>query len=121
MNIELKNRIVLPALASFLLEDGGTITDQTVQHYRRRAEGGPAMVIMEACAVSPEGVVSRNQARIDHDRHIESLARIAAVIKSGGAIPAIQIHHAGRQTSSKVIRQKPLAPSPCRARPCGVM
>lgn len=118
MNIELKNRIVLPALASFLLEDGGTITDQTIQHYRRRAEGGPAMVIMEACAVSPEGVVSRNQARIDHDRHIEGLARIAAVIKSEGAIPAIQIHHAGRQTSAKVIRQKPLAPSPL---PCPTM
>ena len=111
-NLTLKNRIVLPPLASFLIEKGGAITDQAVEHYRRRAAGGPAMVIMEACAVSPEGVVSENQARIDSDRLIEGLARIAVAIRSEGAVPAIQIHHAGRQTSAKVINRLPLAPSP---------
>ena len=111
-NLSLKNRIVLPPLASFLLEKGGGITDQAVEHYRRRAAGGPAMVIMEACAISPEGVVSENQARIDSDRLIEGLARIAAAIRAEGAVPAIQIHHAGRQTSAKVIKRLPLAPSP---------
>ena len=114
-HLELKNRIVLPPLASFLIKQGGGITDETVDHYRRRAAGGPAMVIMEACAISAEGVVSANQARIDEDRHLEGLSKIAAVIKSEGAIAAIQIHHAGRQTSAKVIGRNPLAPSqlPC--------
>ncbi|MDP4858239.1 MAG: FAD-dependent oxidoreductase [Desulfobacterales bacterium] len=111
-NLTLKNRIVLPPLASFLIEKGGGITDRAVEHYRRRAAGGPAMVIMEACAVSPEGVVSENQARIDSDRLIEGLARIAAAIRAEGAVPAIQIHHAGRQTSAKVIKRLPMAPSP---------
>ena len=111
-NLTLKNRIVLPPLASFLIEKGGAITDRAVEHYRRRAAGGPAMVIMEACAVSPEGVVSENQARIDSDRLLDGLARIAAAIKAEGAVPAIQIHHAGRQTSAKVISRLPLAPSP---------
>lgn len=111
-NLTLKNRIVLPPLASFLIEKGGGITDQAVEHYRRRAAGGPAMVIMEACAVSPEGVVSENQARIDSDRLLKGLSRIAAAIRDEGAIPAIQIHHAGRQTSAKVIKRLPLAPSP---------
>jgi len=50
--LTLKNRIVLPALASFMIEDDGSITDKTVNHYRLRAAGGPAMVIAEACAVS---------------------------------------------------------------------
>jgi 2,4-dienoyl-CoA reductase-like NADH-dependent reductase (Old Yellow Enzyme family)/thioredoxin reductase len=109
-NLELKNRIVLPPLASFLIENGGKINDSTIEHYRRRATGGPAMVMMEACAVSPEGIVSANQARIDDDRLLEGLARIAWALKSEGAIPAIQIHHAGRQTSPKVIGRKPLAP-----------
>ena len=105
----------MPGLASFLFENGGKVTDQTVEHYRQRAAGGPSMVIMEACAVSPEGIVSPNQARIDHDRFIEGLSRIAAVLKYEGAVPAIQIQHSGRQTSAKVIGQKPLAPSnlPC--------
>jgi len=111
-NIELKNRIVIPPLASFLIDPGGAITDAAVEHYMRRAAGGPAMVILEACAVSPEGVVSANQARIDDDRLLEGLARIAAAIASEGAIPAIQIHHAGRQTSPKVIGRRPVAPSP---------
>ena len=114
-NIELKNRIVMPGLASFLVRTGGTVTDQTIEHYRRRAAGGPSMVIMEACAVSPEGVVSSNQARIDHDRFVEGLSKIAAVLKTEGAVAALQIHHSGRQTSATVIKQKPLAPSnlPC--------
>jgi 2,4-dienoyl-CoA reductase-like NADH-dependent reductase (Old Yellow Enzyme family)/thioredoxin reductase len=111
----LKNRIVMPALASFLIEDDGSITDKTVEHYRRRAAGGPAMVIVEAHAVSEEGIVSLHQARISEDRFIEGLSRIARVMKSEGALPAIQIHHSGRQTSSRVIKRKPLAPSslPC--------
>ncbi|MGD8344797.1 MAG: NAD(P)/FAD-dependent oxidoreductase [Desulfobacterales bacterium] len=113
--IQLKNRIVMPGLASFLISDDGSITDATVEHYRRRAAGGPAMIIMEACAVSPEGVVSNHQARIDNDRFIEGLHKIAAVMKSEGSTPAVQIHHGGRQTSIKVIKRKPLAPSaiPC--------
>jgi len=108
----LQNRIVMPALASFLIEDDGSITDKTVEHYRRRAAGGPAMVIVEAHAVSEEGIVSLHQARISDDRFIEGLSRIARVMKSEGAFPAIQIHHSGRQTSSRVIHRKPLAPSP---------
>ncbi|MGD9225441.1 MAG: FAD-dependent oxidoreductase [Desulfobacterales bacterium] len=111
-DIQLKNRIVMPGLASFLIGDDGTITEATVEHYRKRAAGGPAMVIMEACAVSPEGVVSANQARIDDDGFIEGLAKIAEVMKSEGSVPAIQIHHGGRQTSIRVIKRKPLAPSP---------
>ena len=114
-DIQLENRIVMPGLASFLIGDGGMICEATVDHYRRRAAGGPAMIIMEACSVSPEGVVSNHQARIDDDRFIEGLSKIAAVIKSEGSVPAIQIHHGGRQTSIKVIKRKPLAPSaiPC--------
>ncbi|MGE5841334.1 MAG: NAD(P)-binding protein, partial [Deltaproteobacteria bacterium] len=111
----LKNRIVMPPLASFLIEDDGSITGKTVEHYRRRAAGGPAMVIVEAHAVSEEGIVSLHQARISDDRFVEGLSRIARVIKSEGALPAIQIHHSGRQTSIRVTKRRPLAPSnlPC--------
>lgn len=102
----------MPGLASFLVRNDGAITDATVEHYRRRAAGGPAMIIMEACSVSPEGVVSPHQACIYDDRYIEGLSKIAAVMKSEGSVPAVQIHHSGRQTSIKVIKRKPLAPSP---------
>ena len=98
-HIELKNRIVMPGLASFLMDKDGSVTERAIEHYRRRAAGGPAMVIMEACAVSADGIVSRTQARIDHDRYVAGISKIAAALKSEGAVPALQIHHAGRQTS----------------------
>lgn len=109
---QLKNRIVMPGLASFLIEDDGSITDKTIEHYRLRAAGGPAMVIVEACSVSEEGIVSPHQARIYHDRFIAGLSRIARAMKAEGSVPAVQIHHGGRQTSARVIKRKPLAPSP---------
>ncbi|MDY7038631.1 MAG: hypothetical protein SV375_21075, partial [Thermodesulfobacteriota bacterium] len=116
-NINLKNRIIMPGLASFLIEEDGSITDKTVEHYKMRAIGRPAMVIVEACAVSPEGIVSPHQARIHDDRLIEGFSRIAHVIRSEGVIPGLQLHHGGRQTSAKIIKRKPFAPSnlPCPA------
>jgi len=105
----------MPALASFLIHDDGSVMDEAVEHYRLRAAGGPAMIIMEACGISPEGVVSAHQARIDDDRYLEGLTRIVQAMKQEGAIPAVQLHHAGRQTSGRVIGCNPLAPSdlPC--------
>jgi len=109
---KLKNRIVMPGLASFLIESDGSIPKEAIEHYRLRAAGGPAMVIMEACAVAPEGIVSPHQARIYDDRFVEGLSKIARSMKGEGAVPAVQLHHGGRQTSAKVIGGLPVAPSP---------
>jgi 2,4-dienoyl-CoA reductase-like NADH-dependent reductase (Old Yellow Enzyme family) len=116
-NCHLKNRIVMPGLASFLIENDGSYSDKTIEHYRLRAAGGASMIIMEAHGVAPEGIVSKHQARIYDDRFIEDLSKVAAVIKAEGSIPAIQIHHAGRQVPARVINRKPFAPShlPCPA------
>lgn len=116
-NCHLKNRIVMPGLASFLIENDGSYSDKTIEHYRLRAAGGPAMIIMEAHGVAPEGIVSNHQARIYDDRFIKHLSRAAAVIKKEGSVPAIQIHHAGRQVPFRVINKRPFAPStlPCPA------
>jgi 2,4-dienoyl-CoA reductase-like NADH-dependent reductase (Old Yellow Enzyme family)/thioredoxin reductase len=113
--LRLENRIVMPGLASFLIEDDGSVTDKTIEHYRRRAAGGPAMVIVEAHAVTPEAIVNPHQAQIYDDRFTEGISKIANVIKSEGAIAALQMHHGGRQVPFRVIKQKPYAPSnlPC--------
>jgi 2,4-dienoyl-CoA reductase-like NADH-dependent reductase (Old Yellow Enzyme family)/thioredoxin reductase len=116
-NCHLKNRIVMPGLASFLIENDGSYSDKTIEHYRLRAAGGPAMIIMEAHGVSPEGIVSNHQARIYDDKFIKDLTRVASVIRKEGSVPAIQIHHAGRQVPFRIINRKPFAPSnlPCPA------
>ena len=107
----------MPGLASFLIENDGSYSDKTIEHYRLRAAGGPSMIIVEAHGVAPEGIVSRHQARIYDDRFIDGLSRIVAVIKAEGSIPAIQIHHAGRQVPARIIKRKLFAPStlPCPA------
>ncbi len=108
----LKNRIVMPALASFLFHEDGSVTDEAIEHYRLRASAGMSMMLVEASSVSPEGIVSPHQARIFDDRFIGELSKIADVIKSEGIIAGIQLHHSGRQTSPRVIKGNPVAPSP---------
>jgi 2,4-dienoyl-CoA reductase-like NADH-dependent reductase (Old Yellow Enzyme family)/thioredoxin reductase len=110
--LSLKNRIVMPPMGVFLVEADGSVTQRTLEYYRQRARGGAGMVMVEASAVAPEGIVSFHQMRIFEESFVPGLASIARVIKEEGARAAIQIHHAGRQTSSKVIGRPPLAPSP---------
>jgi len=115
--LRLENRIVMPGLASFLIEDDGSVTDKTIEHYRMRAAGGPAMVIVEAHAVTPEAIVNPHQAQIYDDRFTEGISKIAGVIKSEGAIAALQIHHGGRQAKALCTLKPPLPhyPGRCRA------
>lgn len=107
----------MPGLASFLIENDGSYSEKTIEHYRLRAAGGPAMIIMEAHGVAPEGVVSDHQARIYEDRFIKDISKAASAIRNEGCVPAIQIHHAGRQVPARVINRRPFAPSnlPCPA------
>lgn len=112
--LSLKNRIVMPPMGVFLVEADGSVTERTLEYYRQRARGGASMVMVEASAVAPEGIVSHHQMRIFEDSFVPGLARIARAIKEEGARAAIQIHHAGRQTSARVIGRPPLAPSPLR-------
>lgn len=112
--LSLKNRIVMPPMGVFLVEADGSVTERTREYYRQRARGGAGMVMVEASAIAPEGIVSFHQMRIFDDAFVPGLASLAKVIKQEGARAGIQIHHAGRQTSAKVIGRPPLAPSPLR-------
>jgi 2,4-dienoyl-CoA reductase-like NADH-dependent reductase (Old Yellow Enzyme family)/thioredoxin reductase len=112
--LQLRNRIVMPPMGVFLIDGDGWVTDQTLAYYGRRARGGAAMLMVEASAVAPEGIVSPRQMRIYDDQYVPGLRKIASLCKEHEVIPAIQIHHAGRQTSAKVIGRPPLAPSPLR-------
>ena len=56
--------------------------------------------MVEATAVEPRGRISPDDMGIWSDDHIEPLARIARFIKQHGAVPAIQLAHAGRKAST---------------------
>lgn len=95
--LEVPNRIVMPPLVVWKAAEDGTVTPEILEHYRRSA--GPGMVIVEATVVSPEGRLARRQIGAFEDRHVEGLARIAAIIHASGAVASIQLHHAGRNTN----------------------
>ncbi len=77
----------------------GFPTDWHSVHYGSLAVGGAGMVILEATAVRPDGRISWADLGIWDDDHGEALNKIAALISGAGAIPAIQLAHAGRKAS----------------------
>ena len=99
-NIELKNRIVVSPMCQYSSEDGFA-NDWHLVHLGSRAIGGAALVFTEATAVSPEGRISPGDLGIWKDEHIPFLKRITEFIEKQGAIPGIQLAHAGRKSSQE--------------------
>ncbi|GAA1194309.1 2,4-dienoyl-CoA reductase-like NADH-dependent reductase (Old Yellow Enzyme family) [Kitasatospora gansuensis] len=78
----------------------GVATDFHLAHLGARAAGGAGLVMAEATAVSSEGRISPWDLGLWNDRQQQELARIAALVKSHGAVPAIQLAHAGRKAAT---------------------
>lgn len=98
-DVTLKNRIAVPPMCQYSAIDGFT-TDWHLAHYTSIARGGAGLVIVEATGVSPEGRITPGCLGIWNDEQAEGLAQIAQAIKAAGAIPGIQIAHAGRKASA---------------------
>jgi 2,4-dienoyl-CoA reductase-like NADH-dependent reductase (Old Yellow Enzyme family) len=98
-DIELRNRIAVPPMCQYSAIDGLS-NDWHLAHYTGMARGGAGLVIVEATGVSPEGRISPGCLGLWSDDHIPGLAQIAAAIKKAGAVPGIQIAHAGRKASA---------------------
>jgi len=89
----LRNRIVMSPMCMYSSEDG-FVNDFHIAHYGSRAAGGTGLIFTEACAVSPEGVISKQDLGIYKDEHIEGLKRIVDICHSFGAKVGIQLAHA---------------------------
>ena len=98
-SVTLRNRIGVSPMCQYSSEDG-VANDWHLVHLGARAAGGAALVIAEATAVSPEGRITPGCAGLWADKHIEPLARINRFVKGQGAVPAIQLAHAGRKASA---------------------
>ena len=77
----------------------GFANDWHFVHLGSRAVGGAGLIITEAAAVSPEGRISPWDLGIWRDEHVAELKRITAFLESNGAVPGIQLAHAGRKAS----------------------
>ncbi len=98
-SVTLRNRIAVSPMCEYSSVDGAA-TDWHLVHLGSRAVGGAGLVIAEATAVSPQGRITPGDAGIWDDKHVEPIARVNRFIKEHGAVPAIQIAHAGRKASA---------------------
>lgn len=96
--VELRNRIAVSPMCEYSSEDGFANNWHLV-HLGSRAVGGAGLVLTEATAVSPEGRISPGDLGIWKDAHIEKLKEITGFIVQQGAVPGIQLAHAGRKAS----------------------
>jgi len=95
------NRIAVSPMCEYSSHDGFA-WDWHLVHLGSRAVGGAGLVMTEAAAVEPQGRITPADLGIWKDEHIDKLAQIAAFIKEQGAVPGIQIAHAGRKASCRV-------------------
>ena len=96
--VSFRNRIAMSPMCEYSAQDGFA-NDWHLVHLGSRAAGGPALIMVEATAVTAEGRISPGDLGIWKDEHIEPLARIAKFVHSQGAVAGIQLAHAGRKAS----------------------
>jgi 2,4-dienoyl-CoA reductase-like NADH-dependent reductase (Old Yellow Enzyme family) len=122
-DIEFKNRIFVSPMCQYSSQNG-LPTDWHLVHLGSRAVGGAALIMVEASAVSPEGRISPADSGIWSSDHTREFKRITRFVKSQGAVPGIQIAHAGRKAATDLPWRggrplseeaggwQPIAPSP---------
>ncbi len=111
-SLTLPNRILVSPMCQYSAEDGFP-NDWHLVHLGSRAVGGAGCVSVEAAAVAPEGRITPFDVGIWSSELAQSWRRITGFIREQGAVPAIQLAHAGRKASCNKpwLGGKPLAPS----------
>ena len=96
--VTLGNRIMVSPMCQYSCEDGFA-TDWHLVHLGSRAVGGAGLVMVEATAVEARGRISPQDMGIWKDGHVPALEKIARFVEAQGAVPGIQLAHAGRKAS----------------------
>jgi 2,4-dienoyl-CoA reductase-like NADH-dependent reductase (Old Yellow Enzyme family) len=98
--VALRNRLMLSPMCTYSAEDG-IARDWHLVHLGQFALGGFGIVCVEATAVTELGRITYGDVGIWSNAHVAPLARIAEAVRAHGAVPAIQLAHAGRKASSQ--------------------
>jgi 2,4-dienoyl-CoA reductase-like NADH-dependent reductase (Old Yellow Enzyme family) len=96
----IRNRVALSPMCMYCAKDG-IVSDFHMSHYASFAMGGTGLVWLEATAIHPVGRISNGCLGIWDEAHLPGLTRLAAHIASFGAVPGIQLNHAGRKAAAK--------------------
>ena len=130
--LSFRNRIFVSPMCQYSSIDGMPNSWHLV-HLGSRAVGGAALVMVEASSVSPEGRISPDDMGIWSEAQRDAFRPIAQFIREQGAVPGIQLAHAGRKASTSTPWQgggplppdrggwQPLAPSAISFTPAHAM
>ena len=99
--VTLPNRIGVSPMCEYSSEDGFA-NDWHLVHLGSRAVGGAGLVMTEATSVEARGRITAADLGIWKDAHIQKLAHLVRIIESHGAVPGMQLAHAGRKASCAV-------------------
>jgi 2,4-dienoyl-CoA reductase-like NADH-dependent reductase (Old Yellow Enzyme family) len=100
-SVTLRNRIAVSPMCQYSAVDG-VINDWHHVHLAGLARGGSGLVIAEATAVSPEGRITPGCAGLWSDAHAAAFRPVVRAIRDAGAVPGIQLAHAGRKASANL-------------------
>ena len=115
--LELKNRLIVPAMVTNTCTADGLPTERFIQYHEEKAKGGWGMIITEDYAITPYAGGFRDLAGLWADSQIPAHTEFVDRIHQQGAKICCQIYHAGRQTNSKVNGVQCMAPSPYKDPP----
>ncbi len=98
-DVTFRNRIGLAPMCQYSAVDG-IMNDWHQVHLGSRATGGAGLIIAEATAVRADGRITPGCVGLWNDNQIEPASKINQFIAEQGAVPAVQIGHAGRKGSA---------------------
>ena len=97
-DVTARNRVIISPMCQYSADDG-LANDWHLVHLGKFAQGGAGIVMTEAVAVVGEGRITHGDLGLWHDGQVAPLQRIANFLRANGAVPAIQLAHAGRKAS----------------------
>lgn len=100
--IKLRNRIVMAPMTTWSANPDGTISEQELEFYKRRSQN-VGLVITGCTYITPSGIGFTHEFAAYDDRFINSLEKLAAAAKSGGAPAILQIFHAGNKAIPELV------------------
>ncbi len=101
----MKNRFMLAPLTNMQSHADGRMSEAEFHWLTLRATGGFGHVMTCAAHVQAVGKGFEGQMGVFSDDHLEGLTRLAAKIRSEGAVSSMQLHHAGNRSPAELVGQ----------------
>ncbi len=121
--LEIKNRIVMPAMGTSLASSTGEASDEIIQYYEERAKGGCGLIITEVTRIDDvTGIATPNQLSVTDLKFIPRLQKLARAVHRHDTKIFIQLHHPGRETHASMMHGTQIVgPSPVMSSAIGEM